>query len=195
MYRKQNNIIVMDDILARYPMCCDIPAESWYDLSNSIKISICNAETMSVLRKKHIKYSSAIIQSKSFVQLSLYANLNLPHGHRDLLNHNDNCVVIKVISAVDKLKEGEMVQHIEYISEKMDHIFIYILNRLKLKFKNIIKKKEFGQGSIVGKKMNNFDNHYLKILVSMVVSIKQEQNNLTVLIIFHLELQYHILTL
>ena len=137
-------------------MCCDIPAESWYDLSNSIKISICNAKTMSFLRKKHIKYSSAIIQSKSFVQLSLYANLNVPHGHRDLLNHNDNCVAIKVLSAVDKLKEGEMVQHIEYKSEKMDPIFIYILNRLKSKFKNIIKKKAFGQDSIVGGKNEQF---------------------------------------
>ena len=94
-------------------MCCDIPAESWYDLSNSIKTTICNAGTMSSLRKKHIKYSYAIIQSKSFVQLSLYADLSVPHSHRDLFNHNENSVPIKVISAVNNLKEGEMVQHIE----------------------------------------------------------------------------------
>ena len=111
---------------------------------------------MSSLRKKHIKYSYAIIQSKIFVQLSLYANLSVPHSHRILFNHNENSVPIKVISAVNNLKEGEMVQHIEYKSERMDCVFIYILNRLKSKFQKSIKKKAFGQYSTIENKNDEF---------------------------------------
>ena len=140
-------------------MCCDIPSSivSWHHLSSSKRDEICKVSVTSPLHEKYIAMIVGVIQSSTGVQLTVYQRLDIPHGHRDMLETVTDKLLI--IPATSTLHKGRVVQHIEFVSNGINEICEYILERLKLQSSNINSSRTSRQRVYEDRGVNGGQSH------------------------------------
>ena len=72
------------NVLSRYPFCCDIPNKLWFKLSTSKKKTLRELSPTLTEQKRYIVQSLGMVQSCTAIQLSVYHQLDILYGHRDI---------------------------------------------------------------------------------------------------------------
>ena len=113
--------------MTRYPFCCDVTNELWYELSGNKKKIVCGLDSNSLQHKRYIEKSIGIIQSSHGIQLSVYNSLDIPHGHKDISIEKSNLHILQEVHTLSKDLE---VQHKIYESALLTALSKIILERL-----------------------------------------------------------------
>ena len=82
----------------------------------------------------YIQRSYILPQSQSGIQLSIFARLDIPHGHVDLPSHLEDCISRNVepilVNATESLKEDSFAQYMTFQDATLDKMLDNIISML-----------------------------------------------------------------
>ena len=74
-----------------------------------------------------------IVQSAENIQLSLFNQLDMPHGHRDL-NHNNKDIIL--LDPTNEFSKCQEIQHKIFPSEELNYLLYSVFEQLLRKYNN-----------------------------------------------------------
>ena len=106
---------------------------------------MCELSPTSTERKRYVVLSLGILQSCTGIQLSVYHQLDIPHGHRDMSIEESHLLLIQDRCLLNK---DIQMQHKVFFSHELKKVFHEILKHLlkkekvATKVKKIVKKRK-----------------------------------------------------